>query len=95
MKSPASPPKKRSDWVRFATTGNPGWTPDDPDAQPTRVYTANPTIEPYPEDRSRFIWSNHRFDALDLPTCTIDTTHQRGRSGTWNPRWRSQITLGE
>src|SRR5256885_1216910 len=32
----------RSDWVRFATTGNPGWAPYDPHTRSTRVCTADP-----------------------------------------------------
>jgi para-nitrobenzyl esterase len=58
----------RTDWVRFATTGNPGWAPYDPDTRSTRVYNADPTTQPYPEERSRRIWCAHRFDTLDLPT---------------------------
>jgi para-nitrobenzyl esterase len=57
----------RTDWVRFATTGNPGWAPYDPDRRSTRVYDANPTTQPYPEERSRHIWCAHQFDTLDLP----------------------------
>jgi para-nitrobenzyl esterase len=58
----------RSDWVRFATTGNPGWASYDPDGRATRVYTTDPTTQRYPEERSRRIWNMHQFDALDLPT---------------------------
>jgi para-nitrobenzyl esterase len=58
----------RTDWVRFATTGTPGWAPYDPDTQSTRVYNADPTTRPYPEERSRRIWSTHQFNTLDLPT---------------------------
>ncbi|WP_280276937.1 carboxylesterase/lipase family protein [Nocardia wallacei] len=57
----------RTDWLAFATTGNPGWTPYDPDVRATRVYAATPTTAPYPEERSRFVWATHRFDTLDLP----------------------------
>ncbi|MEU2033775.1 carboxylesterase/lipase family protein [Nocardia amamiensis] len=57
----------RTDWLNFATTGNPGWAAYDPDARSTRVYTAEPITQPYPEERSRRIWSTHRFDTLDLP----------------------------
>ncbi|MFD8098175.1 carboxylesterase/lipase family protein [Nocardia fluminea] len=56
----------RTDWVNFATTGNPGWTPYDPRARTTRVYDAEPVTQPYPEEPSRRIWSAHRFDTLDL-----------------------------
>jgi para-nitrobenzyl esterase len=58
----------RSDWVRFATTGRPGWASYDPDGRATRVYTTDPITRPYPEERSRRIWTAHQFDALDLPT---------------------------
>jgi uncharacterized protein (DUF2336 family) len=34
----------------------------------TRVYDAECTIARYPEDRSRRIWLDRRFDALDLTT---------------------------
>jgi para-nitrobenzyl esterase len=56
----------RTDWVNFASTGNPGWAPYDLDARSTRVYAARPVTQPYPEEHSRRIWSNHRFDTLDL-----------------------------
>jgi len=58
----------RSDWVKFATMGNPGWAPYDPGMRSTRVYDADPTTEPYPEERSRRIWQAHQFDTLDLST---------------------------
>lgn len=57
----------RTDWVRFATTGNPGWAPYESETRTTRVYDAEPTTQPYPEERSRRIWCTHRFDTLDLP----------------------------
>jgi para-nitrobenzyl esterase len=56
----------RTDWVNFAVTGTPGWAPYDPDTRSTRVYTAEPITQPYPEERSRHIWATHRFDTLDL-----------------------------
>jgi para-nitrobenzyl esterase len=59
----------RTDWLNFAATGNPGWAPYDPDTRSTRVYAADPITQPYPEERSRRIWSNHRFDTLDLLHC--------------------------
>lgn len=58
----------RADWVNFATTGNPGWARYDPGTRLTRVYTAEPSTQPYPEERSRRIWSEHHFDTLDLAT---------------------------
>lgn len=56
----------RIDWANFASTGNPGWAPYDPGTRSTRVYSAEPFTQPYPEERSRRIWSTHRFDTLDL-----------------------------
>ncbi|MFD4356307.1 hypothetical protein ACFWPX_27405 [Nocardia sp. NPDC058518] len=56
----------RTDWVNFATTGNPGWSTYDPHARTTRFYNAEPTTQPYPEEKSRRIWSAHRFDTLDV-----------------------------
>jgi para-nitrobenzyl esterase len=56
----------RADWARFAATGNPGWAPYDPNTRTTRIYDADPVTAPYPEERSRRIWSSHRFDTLDL-----------------------------
>ncbi|WP_210086774.1 carboxylesterase/lipase family protein [Mycobacterium sp. OAE908] len=58
----------RSDWVTFAATGQPGWARYHPDTRLTRVYTAEPTTQPYPEERSRRIWATHRFGTLDLQT---------------------------
>ncbi len=56
----------RTDWVNFATTGDPGWSTYDPHARITRVYNAEPTTQPYPEENSRRIWSAHQFDTLDI-----------------------------
>jgi hypothetical protein len=35
----------RTDWVDFASTGNPGWASYDPNTRSTRVYTAEPTTQ--------------------------------------------------
>jgi para-nitrobenzyl esterase len=56
----------RADWARFAATGHPGWAPYDPTTRTTRIYDAAPVTAAYPEERSRRIWSSHRFDTLDL-----------------------------
>ncbi|WP_433603242.1 carboxylesterase/lipase family protein [Nocardia sp. CA-135953] len=58
--------RMRTDWVTFATTGEPGWAPYDPHTRTTRVYNAEATTRPYPEEPSRRIWSTHQFDTLDL-----------------------------
>ncbi|MEW1736033.1 carboxylesterase family protein [Nocardia beijingensis] len=60
--------RMRTDWLKFATTGDPGWASYDPHTRLTRVYGAEPDTRPYPEERSRRIWSGHRFDILDLIT---------------------------
>jgi para-nitrobenzyl esterase len=56
----------RADWLRFAATGDPGWPRYERTARSTRVYDAEPTVQPYPEEASRQIWQEHRFDMLDL-----------------------------
>ncbi|WP_280307127.1 hypothetical protein [Nocardia neocaledoniensis] len=56
----------RADWVEFAATGEPGWDPYAPPGRTTRVYDATATVGPYLEERSRRIWSTHRFGTLDL-----------------------------
>jgi para-nitrobenzyl esterase len=59
--------RMRTDWLTFATTGDPGWDRYDDRARLTRVYDAEPTTRPYPEESSRRIWHEYRFDTLDLP----------------------------
>ncbi|MEV0362718.1 carboxylesterase/lipase family protein [Nocardia fusca] len=58
--------RMRTDWLDFATHGNPGWPRYHPADRTTRVYDTAPTTRPYPEERSRRIWSDHRFDTLPL-----------------------------
>ena len=56
----------RTEHLAFASTGEPGWPPYRPDERVTRVYDAEPTLAEYPEERSRRIWRDQRFGALDL-----------------------------
>ncbi|WP_280448980.1 carboxylesterase/lipase family protein [Nocardia brasiliensis] len=56
----------RTDWLSFATNGDPGWPPYDPRTRLTRVYTATPGTRPYPEESSCRLWSAHRFAPLNL-----------------------------
>ena len=57
----------RADWVDFATHGAPSWPSYEPSGtRTTRVYSADTTDRPYPEESSRSLWAHHRFDALDL-----------------------------
>ena len=58
----------RTDWLNFATTGDPGWAPHDSNARSTRVYDAEPTTQPYPEESSCRDWHKHQFDTVDLLT---------------------------
>ncbi|MFD5176518.1 carboxylesterase/lipase family protein [Nocardia sp. NPDC058379] len=68
----------RGDWVRFATTGEPGWAPYDPQSRTTRVYDSEPVTQSYPEELSRRIWADHRFDTLDLPNESRDRSAGNG-----------------
>ncbi len=43
-------------WVRFVSTGSPGWAAYDPGRQLTRVLAAEPRTVPYPEQASLRIW---------------------------------------
>jgi para-nitrobenzyl esterase len=56
----------RTECVNFASHGDPGWPRYDPRARLTRVYNAEPSTEPYPEEPSRRLWADNRFDTLDL-----------------------------
>jgi para-nitrobenzyl esterase len=56
----------RADWLRFATTGDPGWPRFAAPERFTRVYDAVATVQPYPEEASRRIWEKHVFDTQDL-----------------------------
>nr|BFD88828.1 carboxylesterase family protein [Kitasatospora sp. Xyl93] len=56
----------REAWVRFATTGDPGWPAFDPDGQLTRVLDARSETVRYPEQATRRIWAGHPLTAYDL-----------------------------
>ncbi|MFC3965451.1 carboxylesterase/lipase family protein [Nocardia jiangsuensis] len=64
---PALAQQLRDEWVRFARTGDPGWTRYDPHARATRIYGAEVVTGRYPEEPSRAIWREHRFGALTPP----------------------------
>ncbi|MBF9067461.1 carboxylesterase/lipase family protein [Streptacidiphilus fuscans] len=49
----------RRAWVRFATSGDPGWMAYDTAEQWTRVLDAEPYTGPYPERTSARIWGDH------------------------------------
>ncbi|GAA1307077.1 carboxylesterase/lipase family protein [Pseudonocardia xinjiangensis] len=56
----------RAEHLSFAATGDPGWVRYTPHERDTRVYDTDSTVARYPEERSRWIWRDRRFDALDL-----------------------------
>ncbi|MFI2607430.1 carboxylesterase/lipase family protein [Kitasatospora sp. NPDC018619] len=56
----------RQAWVRFATTGDPGWPAFDPDEQLTRVLDARSQTVRYPEQAAHRIWAGHPLTAYDL-----------------------------
>ncbi|MCK9893629.1 carboxylesterase/lipase family protein [Frankia sp. AgB32] len=58
--------RMRTAWTAFATHGEPGWPPYDPEQRLAQVFDATPTVTAYPEDSSRQIWQDHVFPALHL-----------------------------
>jgi para-nitrobenzyl esterase len=56
----------RSEWLRFAECGEPGWPVYGTERRTTRVYDLQPDIAPYPEEASMHLWERHQFDALGL-----------------------------
>ncbi len=58
----------RADHLAFATTGDPGWPRFRRHERLTRVYDPEPALVPYPQERSRTIWRDRRFDVLELRT---------------------------
>ncbi|MGE6738109.1 carboxylesterase/lipase family protein, partial [Streptomyces sp. NPDC059900] len=49
----------REAWVRFVTTGDPGWPAHRPGGHLTRVLDTESKTLPYPEQASRQIWEGH------------------------------------
>ena len=56
----------RAAWTAFAATGDPGWPPYDPQRRLVQVFDADPMVTSYPEETSRRLWQDHRFQALPL-----------------------------
>jgi para-nitrobenzyl esterase len=56
----------RSEWLRFASSGDPGWPVYGTERRTTRVYDLQPDVGPYPEESSMHLWERHQFDALGL-----------------------------
>jgi para-nitrobenzyl esterase len=57
----------RGAWTAFARTGAPGWPAHDPRTRLVQILDAEPSVAPYPEERSRRIWEGHGFPPLPLP----------------------------
>ncbi|MBB5122307.1 carboxylesterase [Streptomyces eurocidicus] len=53
-------------WIRFATTGAPGWAAHRPGERLTRVLEDEPRTMPYPEEASRRIWEGRAPAPFDL-----------------------------
>ncbi|MFE6052745.1 carboxylesterase/lipase family protein [Kitasatospora sp. NPDC056446] len=53
-------------WLRFATTGDPGWPAFEPDEQLTRVLDARSETVRYPEQAAHRIWAGQPLTAFDL-----------------------------
>jgi para-nitrobenzyl esterase len=73
----ASPPQEavevssrmRAAWTSMATDGDPGWLPFDEHQRLTGVFDIDlRPAQQYPEEASRALWSDHRFNPLDLHT---------------------------
>jgi para-nitrobenzyl esterase len=58
----------RSEWLRFAADGDPGWPVYGTERRTTRVYDLQPDVGPYPEEGSMHLWERHQFDTLGLAT---------------------------
>jgi para-nitrobenzyl esterase len=60
--------RMRAAWVSMATDGDPGWSPFDETERLAGVFDIGPApqAQQYPEERSRALWSGHRFSTLDL-----------------------------
>jgi para-nitrobenzyl esterase len=56
----------RAAWTGFATSGDPGWPAYDPEQRLTRVFDRTSEVTAYPEEASRRVWRDHRFDPLPL-----------------------------
>jgi len=56
----------RSEWLRFAACGEPGWPVYGTERRMTRVYDLQPDVAPYPEEASMHLWERHQFDTLGL-----------------------------
>jgi para-nitrobenzyl esterase len=52
----------RGAWTAFAAGGDPGWPTYDAAHRLTQVFDAADQVTAYPEEQSRLIWQDHRFE---------------------------------
>jgi para-nitrobenzyl esterase len=58
----------RAAWTDFAATGDPGWPPYETQRRLVQIFDADPVVTAYPQETSRRLWQDHRFQALPLLT---------------------------
>jgi para-nitrobenzyl esterase len=58
--------RMRAAWTGFAASGDPGWPEYDAVQRLTQIFDRQPVVTGYPEETSRLVWQDHRFDALPL-----------------------------
>ncbi|HSZ41014.1 MAG TPA: carboxylesterase family protein [Trebonia sp.] len=56
----------RGEWVRFASSGEPGWAAYGTGHRTTRIYDIPADTVSYPEATSMRLWQRYQFDALQL-----------------------------
>ncbi|MEV0161416.1 carboxylesterase/lipase family protein [Nonomuraea fuscirosea] len=59
----------RRAWTAFAAGEGPGWEAYEPGRRLVRLFDTPPSVEPYPEETSRRLWTAHRFGTLPLHAC--------------------------
>ena len=69
----------RAAWTAFAVTGDPGWPAYDAQRRSTRIFDRTPAVTAYPEETSRRVWQDHRFDPLPLLGAPIGSGPQPAR----------------
>ena len=58
--------RMREAWTAYATRGDPGWPAYDSTRQCTQLFDTPSVVTGYPEERSRLIWQDQSFRALEL-----------------------------
>ena len=71
----------RAEHLAFAATGDPGWARFHAPERLTRVHRPDPALVPYPEERSRALWSDQRFGVLTAGAMSSSATHRATPTG--------------